>query len=36
MIDSLFLDMNLDEDEVLIKSLENISNYFKNQILKYR
>ncbi|HKM29237.1 MAG TPA: MarR family transcriptional regulator [Bacilli bacterium] len=31
MIDSLFLDMNLDEDEVLIKSLENISNYFKNK-----
>ncbi len=31
MIDSLFLDMHLDEDELLIKSLENISNYFKNK-----
>lgn len=31
MIDSLFLDMNLDEDELLIKSLENISSYFKNK-----
>jgi DNA-binding MarR family transcriptional regulator len=31
MIDSLFLDMNLDEDDVLIKSLENISNYFKTK-----
>ena len=31
MIDSLFLDMNLDEDELLIKSLENISSYFKTK-----
>ena len=30
MIDSVFVDLNLEEDEVLIKSLENISNYFKN------
>lgn len=31
MIDSLFKDLNLDKDEVLLKSLENISNYFKQQ-----
>ncbi|MDD3171782.1 MAG: MarR family transcriptional regulator [Bacilli bacterium] len=31
MIDALFIDMDLDKDEVLLKSLENISEYFKNK-----
>mgnify|MGYP001489667904 CR=1 FL=1 len=31
MIDSLFKDLDLEKDEVLMKSLENISQYFKNQ-----
>ncbi len=31
MISSLIEDLKLDEDEVLIKSLENISDYFKNK-----
>ncbi len=31
MIDSLFKDLELEKDEVLMKSLENISNYFKNR-----
>ena len=30
MINSVFKDLNLEEDEVLIKSLEKISEYFKN------
>lgn len=29
MIDSIFIDLDLEEDEVLIKSLENVNNYFK-------
>lgn len=29
MIDAVFKDLNLGEDEVLIKSLENVSEYFK-------
>jgi DNA-binding MarR family transcriptional regulator len=29
MIEALFEDMKIDEDEVLMKSLENISEYFK-------
>ena len=33
MIEAIFSDMKIDEDEVLLKSLENISNYFKE---KYR
>ena len=31
MISSLFKDMDLEKDKVLMKSLENISAYFKNQ-----
>lgn len=31
MIDSLFKDLNLEKDEVLLKSLENISHYFKQR-----
>jgi DNA-binding MarR family transcriptional regulator len=31
MIEATIRDMNLDEDEVLLQSLENISNYFKNK-----
>lgn len=30
MIESVFKDLSVEEDEVLIKSLENISNYFKS------
>lgn len=29
MIDNVFKDLDLDKDEVLVKSLENISEYFK-------
>ncbi|HOI47035.1 MAG TPA: MarR family transcriptional regulator [Bacilli bacterium] len=31
MIDAMFEDMKIDEDEVLLKSLENIVIYFKNK-----
>jgi len=31
MIDSLFKDLEIEKDEVLMRSLENISNYFKNR-----
>ncbi len=31
MIDSIFVDLELEKDEVLLKSLENISNYFKKR-----
>ena len=31
MIDSIFKDLKLEEDEVLIKSLENVKNYFKTK-----
>lgn len=31
MIDSVVKDMNLDQDEVLLNSLKNISDYFKNK-----
>lgn len=31
MIDEIFEDLNIDEDEVLLKSLENISDYFKSK-----
>jgi len=31
MLDALFSDMNLEEDEVLMQSLENLSQYFKNK-----
>ncbi len=31
MIESLFKDLELEKDEVLMKSLENISNYFKKR-----
>ena len=31
MIDSIISDMNLDQDEVLLQSLKNISTYFKNK-----
>ncbi len=31
MLDALFSDMNLEEDEVLLQSLENLSEYFKNK-----
>ncbi len=31
MIDSTFKDLELDKDEALMKSLENISNYFKQR-----
>jgi len=30
MIDSIYVDLKLDEDEVLIKTLRNVSEYFKN------
>ena len=30
MIEAAFSNLNLEEDEVLVKSLENVSNYFKN------
>ncbi len=30
MIESIFKDLKIEEDEVLIKSLENVNNYFKN------
>lgn len=31
MINSVFKDLKLEEDEVLLKSLENITNYFKSK-----
>ena len=31
MIDSIFIDLELEKDETLMKSLENISNYFKQR-----
>ena len=31
MIDATFSDMKLEEDEVLLQSLENLSEYFKNK-----
>ena len=31
MLDALFEDMNIAEDEVLLQSLENLSEYFKNK-----
>lgn len=31
MIDSVFKDLNIEEDEVLIKSLEKVNEYFKNK-----
>ncbi|TVP86623.1 MAG: MarR family transcriptional regulator [Acholeplasmataceae bacterium] len=31
MIDSIFKDLDLEKDEILMKSLQNISNYFKQQ-----
>lgn len=31
LIDSIFKDIPLEEDEVLLKSLQNISNYFKEK-----
>jgi DNA-binding MarR family transcriptional regulator len=31
MINSMFKDLELEKDEVLLKSLENINNYFKKQ-----
>ncbi|MGE4320757.1 MAG: MarR family winged helix-turn-helix transcriptional regulator [Acholeplasmataceae bacterium] len=31
MLSSIIDDLKIDEDEVLVKSLENISNYFKNK-----
>ncbi len=31
MIEAIFADMKIDEDEILLKSLENISNYFKTK-----
>jgi len=31
MIESLFADLELEKDEILLKSLENISQYFKNK-----
>lgn len=31
MIDSIFMDLELEIDETLMKSLENISNYFKQR-----
>lgn len=31
MISSVFNDLNLDDDEVLLKSLENITTYFKSK-----
>lgn len=31
MLDAIFTDMKLDEDELLLQSLENLSEYFKNK-----
>ena len=31
MLDAVFADMNLQEDEVLLQSLENLSDYFKKK-----
>ena len=31
MLDAVFADMKLEEDEVLLQSLENLSEYFKNK-----
>lgn len=31
MINNVFNDLNIEDDEVLIKSLENVSNYFKTK-----
>lgn len=31
MIDAVFADMHLEKDQVLLQSLENISDYFKNK-----
>lgn len=31
MLSALFEDMNIEEDEVLLQSLENLSEYFKNK-----
>ncbi len=31
MLDAVFADMNLEEDEVLLQSLENLSDYFKKK-----
>lgn len=31
MVDAAFKDLNLEEDKILVKSLENVKNYFKNQ-----
>ena len=31
MLDALFTDMNLEEDELLLQSLENLSEYFKKK-----
>lgn len=31
MIDHVFKDLEIEKDEVLMKSLENVSNYFKNR-----
>lgn len=31
MIDSIFKDLNIEEDEVLVKSLERVSEYFKKR-----
>lgn len=31
MLDAVFADMHLEEDEVLMQSLENLSEYFKNK-----
>ncbi len=31
MIDAVFKDLNLEEDEVLMKSLENVKKYFKDK-----
>ncbi|MDY0276513.1 MAG: MarR family transcriptional regulator [Acholeplasma sp.] len=31
MIESVFKDLNIEEDEVLIKSLEKVNNYFKSR-----
>lgn len=31
MIESVFKDLNIEEDEVLIKSLEKVNEYFKNK-----
>jgi len=31
MLDAVFADMNLEEDELLLQSLENLSEYFKNK-----